>query len=574
MTSPVRASNTRLPYVMAANNSKSSEGFFDTPQIHNGTSDEKIEEIENSKKMAESEATSEVKAPTFWENLTRKDLKHFSKYVNTTATHGVRRIFVGRSKIRRIFWLLLFLGAAVFCLYNCIIQIIFLSQWPTRQSVGETRRESLPFPAVTLCNINGARKSVTDHLNLTDYLSCAFEVYGFTGAMLARSAEHVSNCAKLHIPDNSEQLNYTILEVFRNASQDPSRFIVDCGWFGSNKPFSCDYTNFTGVPTNNGYCYTFNSKDSGDRLETGGPGQRFSFEVTLNIEQEDYLEGYDTAGVFVTIHNQSEPPQPLQSGIAVPPGTHAFMNLNYETHTFLGWPYGTCKESADELDFFPIYNVANCQQNKLFTRVAQSCKCRDPVAPRALSNYQDIPECTLRDLPCVLQEFVDTTRSSRDDDCDEACRNVEFRPSLSFGSFPSRIAEVRIRESQNASDGSPYTAEDVRGNYLKVSIFYEHLIEVTLDQESAYDGILLLADIGGQLGLFLGVSVISMTELFMWIFDEAKDRLLWCKVVRRKLNKKKEDMYFVNPMNSDLKPARHSLSVPLTATNSITLEET
>ena len=495
----------------------------------------------------ESDSTSE-KDPTFWENFTRKDLKHFRKYVNTTATHGVRRIFVGRSKIRRLLWLLLFLVALGICLNNCIRQILLLSEWPTRLTVVERRQDSLPFPAVTVCNINPLRKSKIDQLNITDFLDCSFEVYAFTGSMLSESADHIRSCKKNHTYGREELLNYTILEVFKNASQDPSRFIVDCGWYGSDIPSNCNYKNFTGVPTNAGYCYTFNGGDH--PLHVGGPGQRFSFDMTLNIEREEYAIGTQTAGVFVTIHNQSEPPQPFQSGLAVPPGSHAFIKLDYEIHKFLGPPYGNCQDisDADKLNFFSMYNVPTCQQNNLFTRVAEVCRCIDPVAPTPLRKYLDYPSCTMDDLPCVLQQFVDTTHSSKDDDCSESCSKVLFPSHLSFGSFPTKATETKLRSTYNASDGMPYTAEEIQGNFLHVSIFYGSLVEIDLKQETAYDGVLLIADMGGQLGFFLGVSIISLSEFFVWIFDELKDRLLWCKVVRRKLEKPK-NVYTVNPVN-------------------------
>ena len=490
------------------------------PRIYNSdkANDKKLDELVG-------EATSNPdKDPTCCENFTRRDLKHFDKFVTTTSTHGVRRIFMGTSKIRRCFWLFLFLVASGICLNNCIRQIQFLAGWPTRQSVTEKRRDSLPFPAVTVCNINPLRKSVTDRLNITDYLECSFDPYNPAQSTLSKTGDHTRKCKNNY---STAIMNHTIFEVFKTGSQDPSRFIVDCGWYGSDMQSGCSYKNFTRLLTKKGLCYTFNGVDN--PLHVSGPGQRYGFDMTLNIEREEYLPGTPTAGVFVTIHHQSEPPQPFQSGLAVPPGSHAFISLNYKTRQFLGPPYGTCQDDADELEFFSMYNVPTCEQDHLFTRVVESCKCIDPVAPAPLRKYLGYPNCTINDLSCVLQEFVENkVHSNKNEKCHESCSNVLFPSRLSFGSFPTKAVEAKLR--------SKYNASDIHRNFLHVSIYYQDLFENKLSQEIAYDCFLLIADIGGQLSLFLGVSVLSFTEFIVWVLDEIKDRLLCFKVVCSKLS--------------------------------------
>ena len=473
-------------------------------------------EVSNEDESVVHSTSTPVRDPTFCENLTIRDLKHFRKFVDTTSTHGVRRIFVGTSKIRRRLWLLLFLVAVMISLYNCFEQIGFLLKWQTRLSVYETRQPSLPFPAVTVCNINPARKSITDQLNITDYLECIFQAYTYTRSKLSNTADHIESCKKNHAY-NTKILNHTIFEVFKNASQDPSRFIVDCGWCGSDMQSGCSYKNFTGVPTNAGYCYTFNGGEN--PLNASGPGQRFGFDITLNIEQEEYLSGTQTLGVFVTIHHQSEPPQPLQSGLAVPPGSHAFIGLNYESRQFLPrWDHGTCQtewnKNTEKKEFnWTTYNVLTCVQNNLFTRVAKSCRCIDPIAPAPIDTYSDYSSCTMDDFPCVLQESMNTTSSGEDDNkCNVSCSNVLFPSHLSFGSFPTKAFEAKLSHTSH-----------IRRNFLRVSIYYEHLFQNMLKQELAYNWLELISDIGGQLSLFLGLSVISF--MFGYLM---KSRIVCC----------------------------------------------
>ena len=85
----------------------------------------------------------------------RKDGTIFSEYVENTTAHGVVRIFTKHySVLRRLFWLVVFLGAAAACLSNCINKIRFLASASTSTAVTINRVRPLEFPAVTVCNLN------------------------------------------------------------------------------------------------------------------------------------------------------------------------------------------------------------------------------------------------------------------------------------------------------------------------------------------------------------------------------------------------------------------------------------
>ena len=122
-------------------------------------------------KSGQSRAYSSIKASNSEENsetcgqrLFKKDDRYFRKYIdniNTTA-HGVVRIFTSKSIIRRLFWLMIVLGATAGCLNNVNDRIIYLAGQPTSTTVSLTRQPSLTFPAVTVCNLNQFRR---DHVN-------------------------------------------------------------------------------------------------------------------------------------------------------------------------------------------------------------------------------------------------------------------------------------------------------------------------------------------------------------------------------------------------------------------------
>lgn len=72
-------------------------------------------------------------------------------YCLNTNTHGCRRIVVSRGRLRRFIWILLTLSAVGLILWQCAELLI--NYYSASVSV-TVQFQKLPFPAVTICNIN------------------------------------------------------------------------------------------------------------------------------------------------------------------------------------------------------------------------------------------------------------------------------------------------------------------------------------------------------------------------------------------------------------------------------------
>ena len=116
------------------------------------------------------------------DRLFNKDASTFKKYIESTTAHGVVRIFKGKSIIRRLFWLIIVVTAAGGCLYNISDRIRFLVSNPTSTTISVTRRTTLTFPAVTVCNLNSLRIGELDERNLTDLIQSATFLVSEEGA--------------------------------------------------------------------------------------------------------------------------------------------------------------------------------------------------------------------------------------------------------------------------------------------------------------------------------------------------------------------------------------------------------
>ncbi len=62
-------------------------------------------------------------------------------------------------------------------------------------------------------------------------------------------------------------------------------------------------------------------------------------------------------------------------------------------------------------------------------------------------------------------------------------------------------------------NGRPVNAEAARRNFVSVDLFYDSLAYTLSTETPSMDVVALLANIGGTMGLFLGVSLLHVCEL-------------------------------------------------------------
>ena len=109
--------------------------------------------------------------------------------------------------------------------------------------------------------------------------------------------------------------------------------------------------------------------------------------------------------------------------------------------------------------------------------------------------------------------------------CPLECEKENFLFETSLGNFPAYayakylIEDERISRFLNESFDESFTVEDMSKSIAKVNIYYSDLnIEISSEMP-AMTFITLVSNIGGVLGLFLGMSFLSFVEVFELGFE-------------------------------------------------------
>ena len=360
-----------------------------------------VRELERTHSTARSVVNVNQK-PTFTERLCTNDSRHFRKYIENTTTHGVVRIFTGKSKLRRLFWAIVFISALGLCLAVISERISYLAHDPTMTTITQkVNQNGISFPSVTICNVNPFKRSVLESMVDKSMLSVLINLFVDPGT---------ESCYNETVKDYLKKSNLSHRQIQYRARHQAKDLIVDCTFAGKE----CNHTNFSEVLTRLGYCYTFNS---GALLKSEGIGVRYGLFLRLNIEQEEYLEsplGFN-AGVMVAIHHHNHPPVPDDIGIAVPPGKNAFIGLrqiNVSDISSVSKKEKRCRDVEDNSDFNFLrekfqYSSFACLVDCFFTNITKECNCIETGinTPPPQSPFRHFPDCSSVHLCCVLKYY-------------------------------------------------------------------------------------------------------------------------------------------------------------------------
>uniref|UniRef100_A0A672L0H5 Acid-sensing ion channel 1 n=1 Tax=Sinocyclocheilus grahami TaxID=75366 RepID=A0A672L0H5_SINGR len=461
---------------------------------------------------------------------TEGSLKEAGKlFLKHTTFHGLRHVFLSGSYPRRVAWLLAFLTALALLFTWSSNRVRYLLSSPVYSKAHMVYAKRLVFPAVTICNQNillPRRMKKPDLFSAGRWLGLFGKNWQVSPAVREALTSHVdgTNNEPPWSPF-SRILDFNHFLPPPRDSQPSMRHLLDrlghqleemllyCRFQGQ----LCGPRNFSTIFTRYGKCYTFNSGQDGRPLlitMKGGMGN--GLELMLDIQQDEYLpvwgetdETSFEAGIKVQIHTQDEPPFIDQLGFGVAPGFQTFVSCQEQRLTYLPPPWGDCKATPMDSDFFNTYSITACRIDCETRYLVENCNCRMVHMPG------DAPYCT----PEQYKECADPALDflvERDNDycvCDTPCNMTRYGKELSFVKIPSKASAKYLAKKYNKTE--QYIAE----NILVLDIFFEALNFETIEQKKAYELAGLLGDIGGQMGLFIGASILTILELFDYLYE-------------------------------------------------------
>lgn len=316
------------------------------------------------------------------------------------------------------------------------------------------------------------------------------------------------------------KLNETFVE---NSGHLIKNMIASCEFNG----YRCSPSNFTFFHNHKyGNCYTFNSLFSDNpKLTTRFQGPGYGLKMQLFLNQKEYVANLAAeAGIKVLIHKRGSMPFPEDKGITIMPGRSTSVGMREVRFSRLPPPHGICSKKGDIPDFYntyvgTTYSKLSCLKSCYQQNIIEECGCAVPF-------YFVPPEATVCNMLINSTEWCVTNLPNKyadrfsacDQKCPQPCEETEYDLSVSSSEWPSEKYDVFLAEKLSQTN-SLYADSDTDDDFTKIQIYFQDLIYTYIDQQKAYESMNLISDLGGQLGLWLGLSAITIGELCSLLFS-------------------------------------------------------
>ena len=344
-------------------------------------------------------------------------------------------------------------------------------------------------------------------------------------------------------------------DLIRLNGHERKDFITQCTFDG----IECSDSAFkTYQDPYHGNCFSFNSI-RGRNLskpvsikKTSKTGLEYGLKLTLFADVREYI-GLLTpyAGAKVLIHDASSNGRMRAEGLALPAGSSTFLAVKQNTVEREGGVYSNC---ADDWPAFlrlndefkkqwPEYAREVCLELCVQNTMALRCNCTDTFDKdfsvsekinKATASYCEMTQKTQNQCKRkVYQDYIDGNITCP---CPQACHTTKYSHSSSSSPWPteasvphlaskltkspSKRVQEYMKEAFNDSQLSAKSLQEkLKENFVRVEVYFEALNFQKIKESPAYTGVDFLSDFGGNIGLWLGWSVLGLFEVIQFFYE-------------------------------------------------------
>nr|KAG5695042.1 hypothetical protein BaRGS_032535 [Batillaria attramentaria] len=398
-------------------------------------------------------------------------------------------------------------------------------KYPTVTSVNVNYVTEEDFPAVTICDLNifnelllnGSEESVKMQMTYLTEINSIFHIAG-RGVLDAI----LKNDTATHKNTNDSRMDIAdLVNRSRHLIEQASGGLI-CSW-GDYYWEPCSVALSTRV-TEMGVCFTVDTrklvkKEKGARRQVNAISNAirglgiFVTTVTRDIPYRLYVFG---GGFKVVLHNHDEDPLPGSRGFLV--DGNSTVEVEIEKHVRIGLEspfaaFGTGKcldvekpDFVNPLKRFHNYTKETCETECFVDYVVEFCGCRHFLHPghETICALEHLKTCFRGRDGAEATYYRSRNVTQRKCDCPMPCKQSVYTAGVTAATLHTTTL---YNEKLGIDDA-----------VVSVHLFFPDPVVTTIEQVPVYSLEGLLGSIGGQVGLFMGFSLVTVAEMCELVF--------------------------------------------------------
>ncbi|GIY16700.1 acid-sensing ion channel 1 [Caerostris darwini] len=432
--------------------------------------------------------------------------------IQNSSVYAISQIGYSKTSCSKITWISILTCALIGCCYQIYGFTDQYFKYPVIVDLLIEQPETITFPAVTVCNLNRMKSEYEPCLYKFDALEKCHSLPGPPGSVrgsLSLSERQSIRTCKTHFrgKQHKDTDSYVeFLDKYFALDQDKhyrfghkvDELVMNCSFNGK----SCNSTFFwRSWNFRYGNCYTIN----GSKQMLTSAASSKGLELILHVKPKDYVSVSHTIGMRIVIHNPVDNADPEGNGINIFPGCETDISLSQTIIRRLPAPYkDKCVSYANN----PFYqSQAQCMQHCIQEYNYKQCGCVEPSLPSKFP----VKRCTVKNSTelCCLDAVINSLAiHGTECKCPLPCVTTYYNERLTMAKWPSNAFFLKEMCKSAGKDIKTY-----RKSHAKVRISFSTFAMVTYEQKPVFLESEIFSHLGGELGLWLGLSLIAVFEL-------------------------------------------------------------
>ncbi|XP_050069276.1 pickpocket protein 28 [Anopheles maculipalpis] len=474
--------------------------------------------------------------------------ENLREYCLNTTIHGLKYIgTVSLTLCERAYFFLTFLVVTACSIY--FISNVYIKWQSSPIIIGlnpiATHIKNIPFPAVTICNMNQVRREAAERIEQNTLEQSVLQsICSIDGDFNVTQYEGKWTAVK---------------KLLLSATQPCSGMLKACRY--AKQPEKCSEI-FQSVFTDEGLCCTFNTLDTVHMFQNAsapnifptevssgsgrfrpilwtpeqgyadhpsnttyprviaGTGVTMGLAMVLDANVTDYYcSSTSSTGFKIIFHSPTETPKITDYAQYIPVGSENRIIITPKINDAadqirkVAQAQRQCVFASEaNLSYYSVYSRNNCELECEAQLILENCGCVLYYLPKL---YEDTKICSRANARCYEQirsSIAFTANDSLSCTCLPGCFEISYIPDVTTAEL--QVGQFGIRES---------LLDDVKDEqYAKKNLALIYVFVKDTYYRSFTKGELVgftdfLSNVGGLLGLFLGFSIISLIEVIYFV---------------------------------------------------------